>query len=181
MEKECLSERMNCFNHDNDHWRTPPLWTSGPFCFCMNANNNTYSCIRTINATHNFLYCEFVTGLITYYNLRLGRFFWNGFLCHSLTLYSHSSKFFFNFSDPFEQWNRVHTLNSSELSYLKDQLAQLKACRGNRQCTVGSAATGLNPPTVSLPVAAPSVSRTGAPSRANGKKRKFQQTSGELV
>lgn len=74
MEKECLSERMNCFNHDNDHWRTPPLWTSGPFCFCMNANNNTYSCLRTINATHNFLYCEFVTGLITYYNLRLGEY-----------------------------------------------------------------------------------------------------------
>lgn len=75
MEKECLSERMNCFTHDNDHWRTPPLWTSGPFCFCMNANNNTYSCVRTINSTHNFLYCEFVTGLITFYNLRLGEFF----------------------------------------------------------------------------------------------------------
>lgn len=72
MEKECSSERMNCFQHDNEHWRTPPLWTSGPFCFCMNANNNTYSCVRTINATHNFLYCEFTTGLVTFYNLRVG-------------------------------------------------------------------------------------------------------------
>lgn len=27
MEKECLSEKMNCFNHDNDHWKTAPLWT----------------------------------------------------------------------------------------------------------------------------------------------------------
>lgn len=73
MEKECLSERMNCFSHDKEHWKTAPLWTEGPFCFCMNANNNTYSCVRTINATHNFLYCEFVTGLATYYNLRLGK------------------------------------------------------------------------------------------------------------
>ncbi|KDR17169.1 Extracellular sulfatase SULF-1-like protein, partial [Zootermopsis nevadensis] len=114
LEKECLAEKMNCFNHDNDHWKTAPLWTEGPFCFCMNANNNTYSCLRTINATHNFLYCEFVTGLVTFYNLRI---------------------------DPFEQWNRVHALTDGERSYLRDQLAQLKACRGTKQCTVGIAAS----------------------------------------
>lgn len=27
LEKECLAEKMNCFNHDNDHWKTEPLWT----------------------------------------------------------------------------------------------------------------------------------------------------------
>lgn len=114
LEKECLAEKMNCFSHDNDHWKTAPLWTEGPFCFCMNANNNTYSCLRTINATHNFLYCEFVTGLVTFYNLRI---------------------------DPFEQWNRVHALTDAERLYLQDQLAQLKDCRGTKQCTVGNAAS----------------------------------------
>lgn len=74
LEKHCLVEKMNCFEHNNDHWRTKPLWTSGPFCFCMNANNNTYSCIRTINNTHNFLYCEFATGFVTFYNLRIGEY-----------------------------------------------------------------------------------------------------------
>ncbi|KAL3283073.1 hypothetical protein HHI36_006230 [Cryptolaemus montrouzieri] len=54
LDKQCSSERMNCFHHDNDHWKTVPLWTNGPFCFCMNSNNNTYSCVRTINVTHNF-------------------------------------------------------------------------------------------------------------------------------
>lgn len=43
--------------------------------------------------------------------------------------------------DPFEQWNRVHALTDAERSYLQDQLAQLKACRGTKQCTVGSAAS----------------------------------------
>lgn len=118
LEAECLSEKMNCFNHDNQHWRTPPFWTEGPFCFCMNANNNTYSCLRTINATHNFLYCEFVTGLITFYNLRI---------------------------DPFEQWNRVHSLTTEERSYLHDTLEQLKGCRGTRQCTVGQSMPPLPP------------------------------------
>lgn len=73
LEKECISEKVHCFHHDNDHWKTAPRWTSGPFCFCMNANNNTYSCVRTINATHNLLYCEFVTGMVTFYNLRIGK------------------------------------------------------------------------------------------------------------
>lgn len=73
LEKLCESERMNCYRHDNDHWRTAPFWTAGPFCFCMSTSNNTYNCLRTINATHNLLYCEFITGLVTYYNLRIGK------------------------------------------------------------------------------------------------------------
>ena len=39
--------------------------------------------------------------------------------------------------DPFEQWNRVHSLTAEERSYLHDTLEQLKGCRGTRQCTVG--------------------------------------------
>ncbi|OWR46246.1 extracellular sulfatase SULF-1 protein [Danaus plexippus plexippus] len=103
LERLCESERMNCFRHDNDHWRTAPLWTAGPFCFCMSASNNTYNCVRTINSTHNLLYCEFVTGLITYYNLRI---------------------------DPFETQNRVKYLSSAEKEYFHNQLQQLLTCRG---------------------------------------------------
>ncbi|KAI5642241.1 sulfatase domain-containing protein [Phthorimaea operculella] len=103
LERLCESERMNCFRHDNDHWRTAPLWTAGPFCFCMSSSNNTYNCIRTINATHNLLYCEFVTGLVTYYNLRI---------------------------DPFETQNRVKYLTPAEKDYFHNQLQQLLTCRG---------------------------------------------------
>lgn len=103
LEKLCESERMNCFRHDNEHWRTAPLWTAGPFCFCMSASNNTYNCIRTINSTHNLLYCEFVTGLVTYYNLRI---------------------------DPFESQNRVKYLTTAEKDYFHNQLKQLLSCKG---------------------------------------------------
>ncbi|XP_065075177.1 extracellular sulfatase SULF-1 homolog [Ochlerotatus camptorhynchus] len=106
--KECLSERMNCFNHDANHWRTAPMWDDKPFCFCMNANNNTYSCLRTINQTHNFLYCEFTTGLVTYYNLR---------------------------SDPFETQNRESTLTAEEKVVLHETLEYMKGCRG-KSCTL---------------------------------------------
>nr|XP_040221294.2 extracellular sulfatase SULF-1 homolog [Anopheles coluzzii] len=108
MEKECLSERMNCFSHDSNHWRTEPMWDDKPFCFCMNANNNTYSCLRTINQTHNFLYCEFTTGLVTYYNLRI---------------------------DPFETQNRESSLTAEEKAVLHETLEEMKRCRG-KGCTL---------------------------------------------
>lgn len=103
LEKLCESERMNCYRHDNDHWRTAPFWTAGPFCFCMSTSNNTYNCVRTINATHNLLYCEFITGLVTYYNLRI---------------------------DPFETQNRIKYLTAAERDYFHNQLQQLLSCRG---------------------------------------------------
>lgn len=110
-ERECFSEKMNCFSMDNDHWATAPRWTHGPFCFCMNSNNNSYSCLRTINVTHNFLYCEFVTGYITFYNLRI---------------------------DPFEQWNRAQSLSEHERTWLRDSLNSLKTCKGSRECHLGA-------------------------------------------
>ncbi|KAH8417402.1 hypothetical protein KR222_010525, partial [Zaprionus bogoriensis] len=124
LEKECLSEKMNCFSHDNQHWRTAPMWNDSPFCFCMNANNNTYSCLRTINSTHNFLYCEFTTGLITFYNLTIDRF---------------------------ETQNRAASLTPAERSHMHDTLDHLKSCRG-RNCSIrrqlpqlGAGATALQP------------------------------------
>ncbi|XP_077559406.1 extracellular sulfatase Sulf1 isoform X2 [Haemaphysalis longicornis] len=103
----CNLEKMNCFTHDNNHWKTAPLWTYGPFCFCQNANNNTFWCLRTINETHNFLYCEFITGFITFYDMR---------------------------TDPYQLRNAVHDLSSEEVQELHNSLERLKRCKGSREC-----------------------------------------------
>merc|ERR1711874_541454 len=100
----CKSEpKMNCFSHDNDHWKTEPRWNGGSFCACTNSNNNTYWCVRNINITHNYLYCEYVTGMITYSDLN---------------------------QDPHQLRNLLYSLTDSDLSYLHAQLRDLKNFAG---------------------------------------------------
>ncbi|XP_063850831.1 extracellular sulfatase Sulf-1-like isoform X2 [Scylla paramamosain] len=104
---QCNYTMLNCYTHDNDHWRTPPLWHDGKFCFCMNAINNTYWCVRTINQTHNFLYCEFITGLVTYYDLNI---------------------------DPYQLRNVAFTLSNKRLAELHRRLEALRTCAGAAHC-----------------------------------------------
>ena len=36
--------------------------------------NTTYWCVRNINSIHNHLYCEYATGMLTYFNLKVDPF-----------------------------------------------------------------------------------------------------------
>merc|ERR1719233_2223647 len=101
-----IDMKINCFSHDNNHWKSSPVWTEGPFCACTNSNNNTYWCVRNINSTHNYLYCEYVTGMITYFDLRV---------------------------DPFQLRNLLYTLSSADLTYMHAQVTRLRNYSGKRK------------------------------------------------
>jgi len=64
-----------------------------------NSNNNTYWCARTVNATHNYLYCEFVTGMVMYFDMRV---------------------------DPHQLRNVLHTLTVEEINYMHSQVIHLR-------------------------------------------------------
>ncbi|VDN20966.1 unnamed protein product [Gongylonema pulchrum] len=112
----CTVPQMNCFVHGADHWRTPPFWPElyGQFCFCQNSNNNTYWCLRTVNSTHNFLYCEFITEFISYYDLN---------------------------ADPYQLHNSIWNVPLGVLEQLSEQLQLLRTCRGYAQCEHYSSST----------------------------------------
>ncbi|XP_021357247.1 putative extracellular sulfatase Sulf-1 homolog isoform X2 [Mizuhopecten yessoensis] len=103
----CKRGQMECYLMDDTHWKTPPLWTYGPFCYCTNSNNNTYWCLRTVNQTHDLLYCEFINNFISYYDL---------------------------LTDPFQEVNTIHQVNYGVLQQLHDQLNEMRACKGHREC-----------------------------------------------
>ncbi len=106
--QDCHVEGMKCTSHDNDHWRVKPFWTLGHLCMCLNSVNNSYHCLRSINETHDFLYCEFITDFLEYFDM---------------------------IQDPHQKVNAITEITDDHRKFMRDELHTLKYCTGASNCT----------------------------------------------
>lgn len=109
-DKNCDHDELKCTIQFDDHWATPPYWTYGPYCYCTNAVSNTYWCLRTINETHDFLYCEFIDSFLSYYDLKI---------------------------NPHQLQNQIKSLSFTRMEQLHKQLDSLRKCEHFKQCSIG--------------------------------------------
>jgi len=87
----------------------PPSYDGPTICVCQDSTNNTYSCLRAINASVNFRFCEFADAASTV-------------------------EYFDYASDPYELVNLAPTMNAGLKATLHSRLAEAKACVGAKQC-----------------------------------------------
>lgn len=116
--EECNQRGMKCSLMDNHHWKKgEPQYEGEKFCYCQSASNNTYMCLRTVNETHNFMYCVFENEKMDY-----GR--------RSLTEYYDYK------NDGANVMNQFYKLRSWEVAVFDKMLDILKGCKGMVGCNM---------------------------------------------
>jgi hypothetical protein len=112
---------LMCYAQNNGSLTVPPYPPAGfkTFCSCQDATNNTYACLRTVNATANYRYCEFqlqpaaaatavaATPFVEYFDVA---------------------------ADPYEMTNAAGSLAPTVAAALSAQLAAFRTCVGTAAC-----------------------------------------------
>jgi len=106
-EEDSENYGLKCFSMNKNHWKTPPYWTGPDFVACVNTANNTHWCLRTINSTHNFLYCKYWTGFVEYFDMQ---------------------------TDPYQLYNKADNMTADFQKELSSQLQYMRKCRGAKDC-----------------------------------------------
>ena len=116
--EECNQRGMKCSLMDNHHWKMgEPQYEAEKFCYCQSASNNTYMCLRTVNETHNFMYCVFENERMDYGKRELTEY------------YDYKG-------DPGNVMNQFYRLRSWQVAVFDKMLNILKRCSGMIGCNM---------------------------------------------
>eukprot|EP00759_Apiculatamorpha_spiralis_P058356 PhF_6_TR9186/c0_g1_i1/m.14333/K01137/GNS; N-acetylglucosamine-6-sulfatase len=98
---------MSCWGNSN--FSTPPYWYGHDVCACQDCLNNTYNCLRFLNDTHNFRYCEF----------------------HDRV---HKVEYYDYLTDPYGLTNLAKGMDVQWQTTLHNRLSEAVVCVGSEQC-----------------------------------------------
>lgn len=103
----------------------------------QNANNNTYWCVRTVNETQNTIFCQYITGFASFYDLNSDPHQ----VCGNELFNNHFINLFRIFS---QLTNIVNSLGEQVIEYYSKRLHFLKSCNGKRQCQLAESKLSLD-------------------------------------
>lgn len=102
--KDAWGPGLACWQEGTEKLAPGPF-AGGALCSCQDSTNNTYACVRTLDAASDSIYCEFADTVhtIEYYDLRV---------------------------DPWQMRNAASELPEAQREQLASRLEQLRGCAG---------------------------------------------------
>mmetsp|Transcript_28022 Transcript_28022/g.82034 ORF Transcript_28022/g.82034 Transcript_28022/m.82034 type:complete len:433 (-) Transcript_28022:190-1488(-) len=106
---DLLSDGLNCGLRGPSSFATAPFWEgTETFSSVQDSANNTYTCVRSINATHDLQYCEWKSGEIEFFNVA---------------------------ADSWQMTNLVSAMPAGLQAAFRAKLRHLTQCQGQASCS----------------------------------------------
>uniref|UniRef100_A0A7S2DDX7 Sulfatase N-terminal domain-containing protein n=1 Tax=Octactis speculum TaxID=3111310 RepID=A0A7S2DDX7_9STRA len=64
-----LDDGLDCGTRGANSFLTPPYWSGETWSSIQDTANNTYGCVRSINSTKDYQYCEWDSGEVEYFDV----------------------------------------------------------------------------------------------------------------
>jgi len=106
-----LDDGLDCGTRGANSFATPPYWSGETWSSIQDTANNTYACVRSINSTNDYQYCEWSSGECEYFDVM---------------------------EDEWQLNNLAPSMSKEVKAMYQAKLKNLRSCRGRAGCAAAT-------------------------------------------